>query len=90
MKPTKTEIQLDAKQRIQTIEIPQGATTMIISVSRDNCKDILLEIVDSNGNATGKPLTKYIPSCKLNKSKKLRFSMNNFSTKPITIELMLK
>ena len=82
------KIEITAKQRTHSVTVPDDTKKMSIKVSRDNCKDVLLETIDKDGRAKGKPLTKYLPSCKMNNIKQLRFTMNNFSTKPITVEII--
>lgn len=84
----KTAIEINLKNRIKTVQLPEGISTIAIKVSREKCNDILLELVDKNGKAKGKPLNKYLPMIKkINNIEQLRFMMNDFSTKPITVEL---
>jgi len=84
------KINLSAKQRIDEFELPKGVKIINIVVSRSKCKDVLLELIDADGKAKGKPLDKYLPQIKQKNIKRLRFMMNDFSTQPIEIKLSWK
>ncbi|MCU4174813.1 hypothetical protein [Carboxylicivirga sp. N1Y90] len=83
-------INLDVQNRNAEIEVPQGVKWIKLSVSRPSCMDVLLEVVDINGLAKGKPLQKWLSEIKSKTVSKLRFMMNNNSTKPITISIDFK
>lgn len=79
-------VNLSASNRNAEVDISEGIKKIKIEVSRENCKDILCEVVNSNGNAKGKPLNKWLPQIK-SPIKQIRFMMNNFSIKPIEIKI---
>jgi len=79
-------INLSAKERQASIIMENHPKTIALEASRENCKDILTEIFDEKGNAQCKPLQKILPQLKSKTPiTQLRFTMNDFSTKPITI-----
>lgn len=83
--------ELTVKHRIETVEVPSGIKQIQITVSRNDCMDVLLELVNMQGKAKGKPLQKHLPMILTKKQTcKLRFMMNDFSTKPILISLLGK
>lgn len=85
------EVNLDTKNRQKTIEVPGNTKKIILKVSRDKCNDVLLELVSTEGKATSKPLNKYLPEIRLKEPiDNLRFTMNNFSTRPIQIVAYFK
>jgi len=81
------EFELNVQNRNKEVTLPDSTSKVKIVVSRSNCKDVLLEVVDQEGKAKGKPLEKWLPEIKSKSIKGLRFMMNDFSTKPITIKL---
>ncbi|MBR8537728.1 hypothetical protein KDU71_19310 [Carboxylicivirga sediminis] len=81
---------LSAKNRNEYVELTTGVKLVTIEVSRQNCKDVLLEVVDEQGQSKGKPLEKWLPQIKAKNIAGLRFMMNDFSTKPIEIKLTWK
>ncbi|WP_439183776.1 hypothetical protein [Carboxylicivirga taeanensis] len=83
-------VHLSAANRNAYLELEVPARWVSIEVSRHNCKDVLLEVVDENGQSKGKPLEKCVPQIKASNIKGLRFMMNDFSTKPIEIQLTWK
>lgn len=88
---TRTIVALNAKNRIKTIMLPEETKSISLKISREKCSDVLLELIDKNNQAKGKPLNKHLPVIKQAKElKQLRFIMNDFSTKPITIELTFR
>lgn len=83
-------INLSKEKRFADIELPFATKKASIKVSRSKCNDILVEMVDVDGMATSKPLHKILPEIKSKKQLiKLRFIMNDFSTKPIAITIEL-
>nr|WP_321452800.1 hypothetical protein [uncultured Carboxylicivirga sp.] len=84
------EFELNVQNRNKSVTLPDGTLKVKMEVSRSNCKDVLLEVVDVNGQAKGKPLEKWLPEIKSKSITRLRFMMNDFSTKPITIKLNYK
>ncbi len=90
MESNQATVCLSAKSRSEYIEIVSGAKLVAIEVSRSNCKDVLLEVVDEQGQSKGKPLEKWLPQIKAKNIAGLRFMMNDFSTKPIEIKLTWK
>ncbi len=90
MESNQTTVCLSAKSRNEYIELVSGAKLVTIEVSRSNCKDVLLEVVDEHGKSKGKPLEKWLPQIKAKNISGLRFMMNDFSTKPIEIKLTWK
>ena len=85
------EINLSVKNRITSYHLKPGTKKIEIEVSRKDCKDILLELVDKDGNAKSKPLNKFLPEIRNNGDiSVLRFIMNDFNTKPIAIKLFFK
>ncbi|MCG8701124.1 MAG: hypothetical protein MI922_23930 [Bacteroidales bacterium] len=85
------EVNLDSKNRQKMMEVPGNTKKIILNVSRDKCNDVLLELVNAEGKATSKPLNKYLPEIKLKEPiNNLRFTMNNFSTRPIQIVVGFK
>lgn len=84
-------IEINAKSRTASVQIPDNTKTITFTVSREKCNDVLVEAVNKEGNAKGKPLNKYLPQFKTKgEVKELRFMMNDFSTKPITITIKTK
>jgi len=83
-------INLGAQHRIDEVELPEGVKEIAISVSRAKCKDVLLELINEQGQAKGKPLEKYLPQIKQKGIRRLRFMMNDFSIQPIEISLIWK
>ncbi|TRX70450.1 hypothetical protein [Carboxylicivirga sp. M1479] len=83
-------VKLTAQNRTEELEIDQKVKLIELKVSRKQCKDVLLEVIDEQGNAKGKPLEKYLPCIKQKGVKGLRFMMNDFSTKPIEISISWK
>lgn len=84
-------VELTALCRQQCIKLEYPATSFKFSCSRDKCNDVLCELVSPEGKAVGKPLHKYIPGYKhKSQVKELRFTMNDFSTRPIKIEIEAK
>lgn len=81
---------LSAKNRNEYVELTTVVKLVTIEVSRQNCKDVLLEVVDEQGQSKGKPLEKWLPQIKAKNIAGLRFMMNDFSTKPIEIKLTWK
>ena len=82
------KIELSKDKRVNELELLSAPKKIKIEVSREKCNDILLEMVDFTGMATCKPLHKVLPVIKVTRPiHKLRFIMNDFSTKPITIML---
>lgn len=81
---------LSAKKRNEYVELTTVVKLVTIEVSRQNCKDVLLEVVDEQGQSKGKPLEKWLPQIKAKNIAGLRFMMNDFSTKPIEIKLTWK
>ncbi|MBS2099446.1 hypothetical protein [Carboxylicivirga linearis] len=84
------EFELNVQNRIKEVTLPDGTSKVKIGVSRSNCKDVLLEVIDQEGKAKGKPLEKWLPEIKSKSMKGLRFMMNDFSTKPIKITIDFK
>lgn len=86
----KYTVNLNIENRIVEISVDNKASKFELSVSRDNCKDILLEVVDIEGNKKGKPLQKWLPIVqnKQHNIQNLRFTMNDFSIKPIDVKLL--
>lgn len=84
------EFELNVQNRNKEVTLPDGTSKMKIGVSQSNCKDVLLEVIDQEGKAKGKPLEKWLPEIKSNSKSGLRFMMNDFSTKPIKITLDFK
>lgn len=83
--------ELTVKHRNETIEVSAEIKEIKITVSRDNCMDVLLELVDMQGKAKGKPLQKHLPLIQTKKQLlALRFMMNDFSTRPVSISLIGK
>ncbi len=89
MERNQATVNLSAKSRNEYTEL-SGAKFVTIEVSRSNCKDVLLEVVDEHGKSKGKPLEKWLPQIKAKNISGLRFMMNDFSTKPIEIKLTWK
>lgn len=81
---------LSATNRNEYVELTTVVKLVTIEVSRQNCKDVLLEVVDEQGQSKGKPLEKWLPQIKAKNIAGLRFMMNDFSTKPIEIKLTWK
>ncbi len=81
------EIFLNVQNRTAEAEMPESYKKISLKVSRLNCMDVLLEVVDSAGLAKGKPLQKCLPEIKNRNVAKLRFIMKNNSTRPITIKI---
>ncbi len=81
------EINLSVQNRVKEVTFSEIVNKVTIEVSRDNCKDVLLEVIDADGKAKGKPLQKWLPAIKQNGISGIRFMMNDFSTKPITIKI---
>ena len=81
------EIELNVQQRVKDVTFSEIVKKLKIGVSRDNCMDVLLEVIDIQGRAKGKPLQKWLPEIKQNGIAGLRFMMNDFSTKPIKIKI---
>ncbi|MBS2212357.1 hypothetical protein KEM09_13155 [Carboxylicivirga mesophila] len=81
---------LSATNRNEYVELTTVVKLVKIEVSRQNCKDVLLEVVDEQGQSKGKPLEKWLPQIKAKNIAGLRFMMNDFSTKPIEIKLTWK
>ena len=84
------EFELNVQNRIKEVTLPAGTSKVQIAVSRSNCKDVLLEVIDQEGKAKGKPLEKWLPEIKSKSLSGLRFMMNDFSTKPIKITIDFK
>lgn len=84
------EIVLNVKNRIQEVTLPDGISQILFQVSRTDCKDILLELIHADGQAKGKPLFKYLPKVNVKSVSSLRFMMNDYSTRPITIKMKYK
>lgn len=83
-------IQLNSKKRQELVHIPEKTKKITIKVSRDKCMDVLTEIINDKGHAKGKPLQKWLPQIQVKNVSQIRFTMNDFSTKPIEIELHSK
>ena len=84
-------INLTSQNRTSQATIPHGTKKITLTVSREKCSDVLLECVDLEGKAKGKPLNKYLPGFPTKgKIAQLRFIMNDFSVKPIEITLIFK
>ncbi len=81
------EIDLNIQNRVKEVTFSEIVKKLKIEVSRDNCKDVLLEVIDAEGKAKGKPLQKWLPEIKQKGIARLRFMMNDFSTKPIKIKI---
>ncbi len=90
MESNQTTVSLSAQKRNEYIELEGDIKEVNFVVSRPNCKDVLLEVVDVLGKAKGKPLEKCLPKIKYKSIKGLRFMMNDFSTKPIDITISWK
>nr|WP_321411789.1 hypothetical protein [uncultured Carboxylicivirga sp.] len=84
------EFELNVQNRNREVTLPDGTSKVKIEVSRSSCKDILLEVIDTDGQAKGKPLEKWLPEVKIKSMNGFRFMMNDFSTKPIVIKLDFK
>ncbi|MCU4162850.1 hypothetical protein [Carboxylicivirga caseinilyticus] len=84
------EFELNVQNRNKEVTLPNGTTKVKIEVSRNSCKDVLLEVVDADGQAKGKPLEKWLPEVKSKSMSGIRFMMNDFSTKPIVIKLDIR
>ncbi len=84
------EIELNVQNRVQVVDLLVDSKKVSIKVSRADCKDVLLEVIDSDGKAKGKPLNKCLPEITAKSISKLRFMMNDFSTRPIKITLEVK
>jgi len=83
------QVELSAQNRQQVILVPPGCEKMNVKVSREKCHDVLVVMIDHKGNVRSKPLHKVLPFIKdTHEQASLRFTMNNFSTKPISIELI--
>lgn len=80
-------VNLNATNRVEEVELAQSYSKIELEVSRSNCKDVLLEVIDVDGNAKGKPLCKYESVIKGKNVCKLRFLMNDFSTQPVTVSI---
>ncbi len=52
--------------------------------------DVLTEVINSEGEARGKPLQKWLPQIPAKNIAQIRFTMNDFSSKPIKIKLEFK
>ncbi len=83
-------VSLSARHRNEQVDITAGTKSITLEVSRCQCKDVLLEVVDENGQAKGKPLEKWLPQIKQKGVSALRFMMNDFSTQPIEIQITWK
>jgi hypothetical protein len=81
------EITLTNKQRQQTVDLPNKPKEIMISTSRSNCMDVLLEVFNESGQAKSKPLQKWLPVIKTKEITSMRFTMNDFSNQPITIKI---
>ncbi|MCT4591741.1 MAG: hypothetical protein N4A71_28230 [Carboxylicivirga sp.] len=86
----KVQVKLSAKHRNEQVELPEELKIISIEVSRVKCKDVLLEVIDGQGNSKGKPLEKWLPQIKQKGIRSLRFMMNDFSTQPIEINVSWK
>lgn len=80
-------VHLNVTNRVEEVELAQSYSKIELEVSRSNCKDVLLELIDDDGNAKGKPLCKYGLEIKGKHVHKLRFTMNDFSTQPVTVSI---
>lgn len=83
-------VSLSVRNRIEEVSIPEEVKSISLNVSRAKCKDVLMEVVDEQGKAKGKPLEKWLPQIKQKGIRHLRFMMNDFSTQPIEIEISWK
>lgn len=81
------KIELNVQNRLMEVDLPNLTKKLKLEVSRAECKDVLLEVIDSKGKAKGKPLSKWLPEIKGQSIARLRFMMNDHSTKPITINV---
>jgi len=81
------KIELNVQNRVQEVNLPCIIKKLKLEVSRAECMDVLLEVIDIEGRAKGKPLSKWLPEIKDQSIARLRFMMNNYSTRPITIIL---
>ncbi len=83
-------IELNSKKRQEFVQIPEKTKRITIEVSREKCMDVLTEIIDEKGHAKGKPLQKWLPQIPGKNVSQIRFTMNDFSTRPIEIQLQIK
>jgi len=84
-------VELNSKKRTELLEVPSSTKRIELKVSREKCNDVLLEVIDTAGRAKGKPLNKHLPLIQAKgKISSLRFMMNDFSTKPISVEIDFK
>ena len=82
------KIELSKDIRLVEIELSLASKKIKLAATREKCNDVLVEMVDEDGMATSKPLHKILPEIKSKKPLiKIRFLMNDFSTKPITISV---
>lgn len=82
------EVVLHLKKRHEILLVPQGMTVVKFTPSRTNCADVLVEMVTSAGHAKGNPLHKFRKPFNMgNEVKQIRFTMNNFSSAPISIKM---
>jgi len=83
-------ILLTSKKRQETCNIPANTKKIKIETSREKCMDVLTEVINSEGEARGKPLQKWLPQIPAKNIAQIRFTMNDFSSKPIKIKLEFK
>lgn len=81
------EITLTNKHRQEKIVLTKSFNKILLQVSREQCMDILLEVFNNKGQAQSKPLQKWVPIIKKPNITTLRFTMNDYSNKPITIKI---
>ncbi|TAJ14496.1 hypothetical protein DMA11_04810 [Marinilabiliaceae bacterium JC017] len=89
-KKTIKTLTLNVSERNVSLDVPAVTKKIFFEVSRSDCRDVLLEVVDQQGRAKGKPLDKQLPEIKGVGVSVLRFMMNDFSTRPITITVSFK
>jgi len=79
-------VNLHSKKRQVNCTLNTESKVFEFEVSRNDCRDVLVEFIDKDGNAQCKPLAKCVPLVKIKKEIfSIRFTMNDMSTKPIEI-----
>ena len=83
-------VTLNKGLRFSDIDIVPATKSISLDVSRSDCREVLVEFVDLTGNAKSKPLNKCLTPIKMKGVLKLRFIMNDMSTRPIEIKVIEK